>query len=204
MNLSTGQAQQIEPKLAAAYLPIWSPDSKHILFSGSAIGHVRAPIDWYVFPVDGGSAIPTGAGDLLSGQGLSDVIPCAWADGNEVIFSAAFGDSRNIWQQSISGPQWHAKGSAKRLTSGTGLESGASLDAVLPAKRLVFSVLSSRINLWILPLDLSGIKPGGDLIRITDDEAAVGFSDLTADGSRLVYSSNQSGATEVWSKDLTT
>lgn len=204
MNLSSGQTRQIQPQLAAAYDAIWSPDSKHILFSGSAIGHVKAPIDWYVIPVNGGNAIPTGAVDILSGQGLSDVIPHVWADGNDVLFSAAFGDSRNIWRQSISGQQWHAKGAAKRLTSGTGIEAGASLVSLLPSKRLVFSVLSSRINLWTLPLDRSGIEPNGNLTRLTDDEAAVGFHDLTADGNLLVFSSNQSGATEVWSRDLTT
>ena len=75
------------------------------------------------------------------------------------------------------------------------MESDASLAAVLPSKQLVFSVLSFRINLWILPLDQSGVKSTGDLNRITDDEAAVGFSDLTAEV--ICSSSPQTGPVAV-------
>ena len=204
MNLSSSQVRQIEPQLAAAYDAIWSPDSKHILFSGSAVGHVRAPIDWYVVPVDGGPAMATGAVALLGAQGLTDPIANVWADDNQVIFSAEFGDSRNIWQQSISGRQWRARGSATRLTSGTGMESGASLASLVPSKRLVFSVLNSRINLWTLPLARNGAGAGGDMTPISDNEASVGFSDLATDGKLLIFSSNQSGTMQIWSKDLTT
>ncbi len=202
MDLSAGQIRQIEPQLAAADHAIWSPDSKWILFLGSFFGSYGTPMDWYVMPLDGGKAIQTGAADVLSKQGLSEIIPHAWTGGNEIIFSARLGDSRNIWRLPVSGRDWHPKPAARRLSSGTGLEFAASSASLLPFKRLLFSVLSSRINLWTLPLDASGVKAAGNLNRITDDEAAVGFSDLTADGNLLIFASNQSGAAEIWSKDL--
>jgi serine/threonine protein kinase/Tol biopolymer transport system component len=204
MNVSGGHTRQLEPELAAAYHAIWAPDSKHVLFCGSEVGNNAEPTDWYVISPEGGKATRTGAARVLIGLGLSDIMPYAWTGNNEIIFSATLGDSRNIWQFAISGGDWQPKGKAERLTSGTGLESEASLASVSPAKRLVFSVLSSRINLWSLPLDPSGVKPAGDLNRITDDEAAVGFPDITADGNLLIFPSNRSGSTQIWSKDLKT
>jgi eukaryotic-like serine/threonine-protein kinase len=78
------------------------------------------------------------------------------------------------------------------------------LASVSPSKRLVFSVLSLRINLWTLALDANGVTPASDAARITDDEAAGGFSSLTTDGDLLLFSSNRSGRTQIWSKDLKT
>jgi Tol biopolymer transport system component len=203
-SVPDGQTRELEPELAAAFHAIWSPDSKHVLFCGSEVGNIEEPTDWYVISPERGKAIRTGAARVLIGLGLSDVIPYVWTDNNEIIFSATLGDSRNIWQLPISSESRQPNGPAKRLTSGTGLDSEASLASVSPAKRLVFSVLSSRINLWSLPLDPSGVKPAGEVNRITDEEAAVGFPDITADGNLLIFPSNRSGTSQIWSKDLKT
>jgi eukaryotic-like serine/threonine-protein kinase len=204
LDVATEQTRQIEPQLAAAYHAIWSPDSKHILFAGSDVAHVYAPVDWYVATLDDRKAIRTDAVDVFSRQGLSDVVPHLWAADGNVIFSAQVGDSRNIWQLAISGRGWRAKPPAKRVTFGTGIESDASLASVATSKHLVFSVLSFRTNLWALPLAESGADAAGQLTPITDDEAVVGFPDLAADGNLLVFPSNRSGSSQIWSKDFKT
>ena len=204
MDLNEGQSRQIETSLVAASSAIWSPDSKHILFSGSEVGDINAPTDWYVAPLDGGKATRMNVADVCGRRGLSELIPHAWVEGDEVVFSAKFGDSRNIWRLPISQRNWTAKAPPKRMTSGTGMESHGTLAAVLPSARLVFSVLNFRINLWTVPLDASGTRVAGPATRITDDEATAGFSDLTADGNLLVFASNRSGTKQIWSRDLRT
>jgi eukaryotic-like serine/threonine-protein kinase len=204
LDLSSGQTRQVEPQLPAAFHAIWSPDSKHILFSGSDAGDNRAPTDLYVAPVGDGKATPTGAVKVFENQHLTEVTPCVWSGANEIILAANLGGSRNLWQLTLADRTWKAMRPANRLTAGTGLESEASLASVRPSMRVVFSVLSSRVNLWSLPLDGSGVMSSDDLTRITDDEAAAGFPDVTADGNFLIFSSDRSGIPELWTKDLRT
>ena len=98
--------------------------------------------------------------DVCGRRGLSELIPHAWMEGDEVVFSAKFGDSRNIWRLPISSGTGR-RAPPKRMTSGTGMESHGTLAAVLPSERLVFSVLNFRINLWTVPLDASGTRVAG-------------------------------------------
>ena len=99
---ATGQVQQLAPQLLAACAAVWSPDSKYILFSGSDVDHINAPMDWYVVAAGNGSVKPLGAIDVFSRQGLSELIPHGWGPGDEVTFSANLGDSRNMWRIPIS------------------------------------------------------------------------------------------------------
>jgi dipeptidyl aminopeptidase/acylaminoacyl peptidase len=54
-----GQPRQLQPEFAYAAWPIWSPDGKHLLFTGSRetppLAPPLKPYDWWVAPVDGGT-----------------------------------------------------------------------------------------------------------------------------------------------------
>ena len=71
MPSSGGTANEIKIPNGAYSGPVWTPDGKGLLFSGSsATKDGRTENDWYYLPVDGGPAIPTGAGPRFEAAGL--------------------------------------------------------------------------------------------------------------------------------------
>src|SRR5262249_43187647 len=128
--------------------------------------------------------------------------PDIWLGGdNLVLYSAAVGDSTNVWQMPISPRSGHLTGEPQRVTSGTGLESFPSASA---HDRLVFSSLNSQIDVWSLPVDANTGKVTGELQRLTDDAAADTRPSVSHDGKKLVFLSDRSGNNDVWIKDLAT
>lgn len=99
-----GAPTPIAPTFASARYPLWSPDGKSLLIIGARdekdIGTAQ---DWWIVARNGGSAVKTGAIDVLARQGIRDrgqvsVIPPAHWDGDHVFFSAASQESRNLWR----------------------------------------------------------------------------------------------------------
>jgi Tol biopolymer transport system component len=70
--IGAGPPRRIAPALSAARFPIWSPDSKKILFVGysSSKAYDNSALDWWVAPIDGGPEIRTGEHEALIRAGL--------------------------------------------------------------------------------------------------------------------------------------
>jgi Tol biopolymer transport system component/predicted Ser/Thr protein kinase len=202
-----GPPRQLQPGFATARYPVWSPDGKRLLFWGrrSATGPAVESLDWWVAPLDGGEPVRTGAFAVFRERNITSFFtPGVWtAGGNRVLFSAALGDSTNLWQVEISPRGWKVAGPPQRLTFGTDINDQPSV-AAGPGRalRLVFSSLISHRDIWSLPINTSTGRGAGELRRLTQGGASVDFGSLSADGKRLVFASSKAANSDIWFKNL--
>ena len=186
--------------------PIWTPDGEHVLFY--ATDPTGSFDDWVVASRDGRSLATTGAFEVIRRYGLDHapdvnwaIFPEAWAGKDQVVFSAKFGDSINLWKISIDPKSWQIRGEPQRLTAGSGFERDASSDS---GGRLVFSSLTRNLDIWGLPVDASTGKIVGELKQLTRGAADDTSPSVSDDGKRLAFESNRTGKQLVWTKDLET
>ena len=185
----------IQPEFRQARYPIWTPDGKHLLFTG-----VREPggdFDWWVAATEGGPAVRTGARKLV---GSAVFAPKAWI-GKEVLYSATAGDASNLWTLTISPRNWRVSGEPRRLTFGAGSEVDPSVSS---AGQVVFSALVSASDLWSLPADANHGRAAGELRRITQEPASHRQVSLSRDGQKVAYLIGEGGKERIRVKDLGT
>ncbi|HME00097.1 MAG TPA: hypothetical protein VKM93_22550 [Terriglobia bacterium] len=208
-----GPPQRVGPNFTAARNPTWSPDGKHLLLIGytSAKAYEESAIDWWLVPTNGGDAVRTGARGALVNAGLRALapsaspdypIPACWsATANAVLFSAASGDSYNIWDIGMSPQTGKASGVPRRLTTGAGNDFDASCG---PQGEFVFTNVQTRTDVWSLVFNLDRGSPKGALERITQGPAQRGYASLSSNGRYVAFSSDQSGQQNIWIRDLET
>jgi serine/threonine protein kinase len=208
-----GIARPVATDLIAARYPVWSPDSSRMLVYGARTysGSVGDTNDWWVIPLDGGSAIRTGAFDVLRRAKLAvgfATIPSAWTSTQQIVFSAARGDATNVWQLPISTENGQTAGTPQRLTAGTGLE-GFPTAALMPggSLRLAFAAVNQNIDVWSVPFAPDGGanagRVSGEMQRLTQDLGPDVHPALSIDGSLLFFVSGRLGTPDVWTKNLT-
>jgi len=186
-----------QPEFGAVRDPVFSPDGRSILFLGKPVNGQVWPngADWWVAPVDGGAATPTGAAAVLGQEAMANFTgPSAWVAPNDVVFGWRTGDSTNIWRLALSA-QHVVAGTARQLTFGTGRE---QQPAVLPNGSIVFASVTERLNIWGLPITNGSPDVTGDLRRHTQSDATDGTPSLSESGERFAFVSNRSGRDEVW------
>ncbi|MBI3694567.1 MAG: serine/threonine-protein kinase, partial [Acidobacteria bacterium] len=160
-----GQPRPFHPEFSASH-PVWSPDGRRLLFQGRKD---RARELWWVAPVDGGPAEPTGGSAALEKRRLQLFGPngtyrTSWAwspPGNHILFAARSGDSFNVWRMPVSPSTGHVTGEPQRVTLGTARERAPSGAGDL----IAFSSLNSQADLWSLPLDAASGRVTGPLER---------------------------------------
>jgi len=214
---SGGPPRQLQPQFAYASGPAWSPDGKHVVFLGvreerlflasSWMDSTLEPWDWWVAPVEGGTAVPTGAMGVMRRQGLKgtrhNLTPKKWVaseHGEAIIFSAQLGDSINIWQLEISSQTWQISHAAERLTFGAGEVDPSFAEP----GRLVFASSSGQSDIWSLPIDANQGKVRGEPQLLTQNATDDVHPSLSADGKKLAFNSTRSGHPDIWIKDMET
>ncbi len=203
-----GTPRPIETGLGATAHPVWTPDGNHLLCYGQQLERTTTPrFDWWVVPRDGGTAVRTGAFDVLRKAGLTvegdDVPAIAPGDwfGDQVVFSGQFRGNRNLWQLPMSPVTGQVAGRPARLTFGAGTEVQPA--AASPA-RVAFSSLLTYLNVWSLAVDADQarvLKPEPERLTASAYDAQCS---LSADGRRLVFVSTRAGNRDIWWKDLAT
>lgn len=168
-----------------APLAVWSPDGKHVLFHGIR-GHDVSSADWWVAPVDGGTAVRTGAVQSLRRLNAQTWInPNSWF-GNQVIYveGASTAEGSNLFAALIKPGDWKISGTSRRLTSGAG---GHFTPA--PARDGSMLINNTKIvaEIWSLPLDPSKGTMSGEPLLLTPEEISKMDPSISRDGSRLAY-----------------
>jgi dipeptidyl aminopeptidase/acylaminoacyl peptidase len=182
----------------------WSPDGKQLLVLGGAepgeFGR-RSDFDWWLVPQEGGEAVPLNMSVVSEAAGLAFPGPLTWlGEENWVVFDAAVrgGGTRNLWRIRISPEERLLVGEPQKLTAGTGETSPSpSRDG-----RIAFVNAAVDWDIWSLPLDADRAKVEGDPERIVSGLSTDHFPSVSADGRKLVYTSNRAGNDDIWLRDL--
>jgi serine/threonine protein kinase len=211
-----GVSRELVPEFAAASFPIWTPDSRAVLFLANRDPKLVAEpvgklppgfdsVDWWIAPIDGGAPKPTGANRAFRDLGfaLLSQVPGAWTSGSDaVLMSGSFaGDTTNVWLVPISSKTWKLSAPPRRLTFGTTPETEPVFGG---GNEVVFAGVNENLNVWSLPIDANRAKPSGALQRLTNDTLAQFYPCISPEGKKLAFSSRRSGNRDIWLKDLAT
>ncbi len=205
-----GQPEQVSQNFTAARIPVWSPDSQHLLFVGytSSRAYDPAALDWWLVSADGENRKRTGAyamladaqsrrslGSFVFAYGLPAIpYPSCWtAASNIVIFSVLSGEALGLWQMPIAPWTGQATEAIERLTTGAGQEEEPSC---ANEHLLAFTSLDVQRNVWSVPFDLNNGKATGRLERRTQTPARQECGTLSADGRVMAFSSAEAGHNE--------
>jgi Tol biopolymer transport system component len=185
-----------------ARYPVWSADSKQLLFVGDSQGG-----DWWIAPIDGGKAKRSGAYRLMQMHGFnrgwrgrwrSAPIPAAWTP-TGAVFAARQDRSVNLWRLPFSPELMEFSGTAQRLTSAAGYESSPSMSS---NGRIVFASRAASMDVWSLPVDANAAKVLGEPVRLTRRASAALQPSISLDGKKVVYRSIRGDNREIYLTDL--
>ena len=110
------------------------------------------------------------------------------------------GGTQNLWRIQISPEQGTLLGEPQKLTAGIGEEaSSAAQDG-----RIAFMSVSENWDIWSLPLDANRAEVTGEPERIVSGLSTDWYPSVSADGRKLVYTSDRSGNDDIWLRDLET
>jgi eukaryotic-like serine/threonine-protein kinase len=189
-----GEPRRIQPSFPYARYPIWAPDGRHLLFTGTSQDGTK---DWWVSPIGEGKAVRTHALEWLN-RSLSIIgYPEQWR-AQSIFFSGAEQADAHVWELPISAGTMQVTGPPRRLSDGRGQEQQI---AVGPGGRLLFASLHSSSDIWTLPIDANQARPLGKLRPLTEDAAWAQLPSVAANGSKMAYLSNRSGVRNLWVGD---
>ena len=183
--------------------PVWSPDGASILFFGSRdTTSWFEGTDWWIAPVDGGEAVPSGAVKVLRQPPfVYSPVPDLWLADHRIIFSRPTDNGASLWQVRLDPATHTLTGIPQRVGSDTALEAQPALG---PEGRLLFTRFSASMNIWSLPLDSRTGLPSAGLQRLTEGLTVDAAPSVTVDGKKIAFVSNRLGRDEIWTLDLET
>jgi Tol biopolymer transport system component/DNA-binding winged helix-turn-helix (wHTH) protein len=159
---------------------IFSPDGKQLALACSSSSAVYS-IDLVGLPH--GPVRKLGA---ITGypQGL------AWApNGTRLVFSSDTGDGGELWELTLDGQM-------------TQLPFGEQVSAPAVAARtgrLAYVRDRKTVDIW--RVDLTAAHPEESAVRLIDSTRSQMVARYSPDGARIVFQSNRSGSTEIWTTD---
>lgn len=181
-----GELRPFQPEYGVSTLPngigpIWSPDSRHLLFRGVMARNNQQ--DWWVAPLEAGAAVSTGAGKNYKSN-VGPRLPVAWPSEDMLVVADGIPlEGINLFRMGIS-PDRQISARPERLTSGPGMR----LDtAVASDGTLLFSVLNWVPNVWAMPLEANQARLKGQPASVTADATTKISPTTTLDGSKLAY-----------------
>lgn len=192
-DLATSTARELRPDFAAAVHPVWSPDGKQVLFLGLKSANDKA-FYWWIAPVNGGAPVLCHA--MAPDGGMMD--PFVWRR-DRIYYASPMQDIVIIGEVRIDPKTGSVLAPPRRSTTGTSDEGSP---AVSNAGTVVFSSLTSKRNVYRVPLDPNSGKVTGERRALTEGISNTVAESVSADGSRIANLSNRAGQWEVWVKDL--
>jgi eukaryotic-like serine/threonine-protein kinase len=190
-----GQPRAIHPEMGAALYPSWSPGSNRLLVRGWKDHESTETYDFWSLPIDGGEVKKADGYPRLRAQGFSGVRQLGWEVewiANHALFSAAFGDSTNLWEADLS-PDGVFTSPARRVTNGPGRQANPSWAAASDIQRIAFSNQVVNYDVWTIPVDVSHSRPSGEMTRLTNSISTEWAPSISDDGGRMLYITSASG-----------
>jgi Tol biopolymer transport system component len=199
-----GVSRLLGDDLPSAAYPVWAADSAHLLVFSSDVLRFIGIMDWWVLALDGSRSRRTDAFAHLQRQGF-DIggrsMPRAYDwSGGEVMFTAALGDSINVWQIRLPEGNWGVSGSAHRVTAGTTVESSPTLTS---RGQLIFASLNRTRSIGSVSLRSDG--SAADDLQLLTDTGSEWAPSISTDGRYLAFAARGTNITsEIRIKDLAT
>jgi serine/threonine-protein kinase len=166
----------------------WSPDGRFVAYVVAA-GRGVSTSQIVVLRLEDAEAFEIT--DTLTGNWTP-----AWSpDSRRLLFVSDRGGTRDVWVQRLAEDGVPA-GPAEAVTAGVGIQGVA----VSPGgSALAYSRGGIVANLWRVPILEDRSATWADAEQLTFDQAVVEFVDVSADGTRLAFSSDRSGNHNLWS-----
>ncbi|NND71267.1 MAG: hypothetical protein HKN43_06790 [Rhodothermales bacterium] len=157
--------------------PSFSKDGGALAFVRGVSGQIQ---DIYSVPTTGGEP------RRLTSD-FTEVTGLAWSD-NNIVFASMRGGTSSLWRISRGGgtPEWIASAGDDASVSQVSTSAGGNL--------LTFARQTSDVNIWRYDI---GITPGSVIASTRWDSNP----DISKDGSKIAFVSDQSGNYEVWTAD---
>jgi Tol biopolymer transport system component len=201
---SGGQAVVFRPDFLTSAVPIWTADSRSLLFLGRRPDPAKGKdiIDWWTASLDGKDAKSTGALQTFKDAGLSPppgaywIVPESWMKTpDSILFTATHGDATNIWalRRDSTGS---AAGQPTRITLGTSIDASPRVVGNSGQAAMVFASLTLEVGIWKLPLRPDG-SAAADPQLLFSGQPGLGSPSISEDGATLVFSSIRSGGARV-------
>ncbi len=199
-----GTPRPLRPEFSVAFPPAWMPDGEHLIFWGRR--ETRGDFDWWVTPLDGGDAVPTGlspvVGSATPGLAASVTADFTLLFSEGGLISVTGGPPRSsLWRVPLDRTTFRALAPPELVTFGTGLDNApsVSLDGVV-----AFQSGAYVMDLWMLPMNVGTARVLGPPTQITRDHALDYRAHVSADGRYVAFLSDRFGNRDLFLRDLTT
>ncbi len=196
MPAEGGPPVPIAPGFDSAFAPVWSPDSRQLLFAGRQAGQPQP--SWWLASLDGGSPMPFEIPERLRLSRFHlaafRLIADEWTPGDRLLFTFHAGATTVLGEARISGGSLREPVRALAENGKQNVRATASPDG-----RLVYASVNRDQNLWLQPL------PSGALTPVTvADGGMMLYPSLHQDGRLLLMSHWGPGGVDIATKDLDT
>ena len=173
----------------------WYPDSRHVSVLGVVSGQGHGV---YTVPLSGGPVRL-----LKQAPELGDWASFVWASPTTLFVDCDSHGVHSLARLTVD-PATMAVRGTERITLGDTWEPRFALSA--DGRRLAFTMTNMAQRLWVLPLDSATGLPTGNGEPVTESVGLATTSDLSRDGSKLVYVLGRQGSerTDLWMTDLAT
>ena len=186
-----------EPRRVASgndlHSPAWSADGKFLAYVSGNRSYVNvvgntAPSAIWAVAVDAGTPV------RLTEQLHLNISP-VWAEGGRrLLYVSNAGGGRDIYQLSL-GRDGAPSGTPQRLTAG--LEP-FTISVSADGRRVGYTVLRSRANIWSAPFSLSDTTPFSAARPLTAENQRVEGVAVSPNGATLAYDANRSGNSDIY------
>jgi Tol biopolymer transport system component len=179
-------------EFGSVYGVTWLPDSQHLVISrANDLTPIPQATDLWLAPIGGGPVRRLTAG--VTGRLFR---PSVSADGRRILATLQYAE-REVWIAPLDGDPVANGNAARRLLD----PSTDPMWIQLPHggdSLLVNSNATGTRNLWLLPLDHAA--PMRQITMFGDN--SVGHASLSPDGSKVAYSSLETGNAEIWTANV--
>jgi Tol biopolymer transport system component/tRNA A-37 threonylcarbamoyl transferase component Bud32 len=172
----------------------WSPDDSRLVFVEGNAGFTystdqfanMSPSTIRIIGADGKE------GGRIGDRTHLNISPVWSLDGEGLFFVSSTGGGRDIYYQRING--MNPVGAPQRLTTGLNVHS----ISVGGDGTLAYSVVSTSVGIWTVPVPASGSVSVNDARQITSAGERIEVASISADGQWLAFDSDRAGNADIY------